>query len=178
MLNLLPHNEMNVVRREYLLRFSSVASVLAGVIIICATVAMFPSYTLVETKNSIVTAQLQSIRSSSVAKNKDDVEKMLADVKTKTTVSKTLSSYDPSYVVQRIIDTIPKAVIVNGLQYDRGDKGAHKVVVSGVASSRNGLISFVQGLSKAGFKVSDVPVSDLASDSNIPFSLSVIAEEK
>lgn len=64
-------------------------------------------------------------------------------------------------------------VIINSFKFERVvSDGSLKISVSGIAPKRENLISFSKYLESVGFSKVDVPISGLAKNENIPFSIS------
>ena len=85
--------------------------------------------------------------------------------------------------ITQISEARPKGLSITEVSYDSVAKTAGKLVkqilISGIAPTRGSLLTFEDQVKKINFVSSiSVPVSDLAKDKDLPFSMTIIMQDK
>lgn len=173
MINLIPPQAKKGVVREYWLRVVSVwfytwsAALLGGVLI------MVPAYVLI---NSQVSVYQESAKSASAkVANFGDVSKSLTASSLQ--ASKLLTGFRQSLISERIstLRSLEKpGVTISEFAITRTDEAYEPIQVSGTAENRQALAAFRDRLLALPDVASvDLPISNLAKDRDIQFSLTV-----
>ena len=79
-----------------------------------------------------------------------------------------------SLVLKTIDDLVANGIVIKNYALTRKDDGLGSVVVSGTAKERTDLTNFKNVIEKDSlFKLASIPLSDLAKDKDIPFTLTI-----
>ncbi|MFQ5661917.1 MAG: hypothetical protein ACE5F2_01550 [Candidatus Paceibacteria bacterium] len=176
MRNLLSQKDKKILHSEYKLRVLITVLMFLFFTILAGGVELVPSYFISESKER-ATKEHSDIIKESVAKREKDVSStVLFETKEKLT----LLSFDEKSVSLRalfesVLDNKPKSVRINGISYDKSRAGeVSKIFVTGEADAREPLLEFKKLLNKeAQFTEAFLPVSNLASDRDIKFSITI-----
>lgn len=178
MINLIPNQEKKKIARDFYIRLLAVSFAMLGAAVFIGCVAMLPAYFI-------------SIEYKNLADNKIAIQKntpnpitgegtvaKVRDVDSKLRFIESLQNRN-FLVSQDIVNEVLKyktsAIKINSMLYSDSNQEGKKIIVSGVASSREGLMSFhtaVKG-SKA-FKEVSLPISNFVKGSDITFTLTLI----
>ena len=171
MSNLLLENDKRAIRRDYLIRLFSTSLLLLSAAIFIGAMLLLPSFFLIESKKQALlqgtvpeeseTSEEENPRS--VIRNTDRKLGLLSDVVEREKVSVLLTS---------LIGEKPSGVTLTSISYTREGEGG-SFIVNGVAETRSTLINFSNAIERHGrFAEVNLPVSNLASNRDILFSLS------
>lgn len=180
MANVLPPHERKMLRRDYWLRFTTVfALVITGAMLI-GSISLIPAYLLARTEHSEV-LRYQEIQGETREAGKRDTAVQTARL-VGTQVRELLKTdgLRASQAVTHVLrdwEVHAEDIIISGLLYELAEEKKRvipKLRVSGEARDRGALNAFVQTL-RADSTFTDVsfPVSDLAGDGAVDFSLTV-----
>jgi hypothetical protein len=170
MYKLLPEQARAKVKNEYLLRR---AVVMVAAFILVEVVAMgglFPSYILSQARQKEVSDKNVVVKEEEKAD--EEVFTWLDDVNTQLkALSPKIDIDRPSENILAVIREKGTGVKLTGFTWIKSD-GQTRLVVSGLAQSRQALLSFEDRLKESGrFTEVTLPVSNLAKDSNINFEV-------
>jgi uncharacterized membrane protein len=176
MINVLPHNEKELIRREYWMRFFSVVFVLLSLASLCLCVLLLPSYFLSTTKESLAQESL-------LRWNREHGEQALFE--TSTIISETnqklvaLKDATPSIVSESAIAPLlalrTSGITFSHLIYNTQFDGVETLEVRGTAETREALRVFKQTLDESGrFASVEIPLSSFIERSNIPMNISIV----
>ena len=176
MLNLLPKDYKNKVRGEYVMRFYSVSCMLFSFLSIFFLVAMFPSYTLVNTKKNIAEQASKSIKGSVKAGDRDVVLPNIKDLETRLKVVAQVPGEKPTDYIDKALELKGDSVSISNITYTKTADSKKQVILQGEALSRTSLINFSKRVKASDWTITtDIPLSNLANDKNIPFSINLTA---
>jgi len=169
---LLPQEHRGNLLRQYRLRLAIIALFLFSGSIFIALILLVPSYFLVKVdKNGILQEKLVVEKSINEEGDKD-IEKALAELKSDILILNTVDQ-NPSSLISFILEKKSKGVHLNEFAYKYFPEES-TLSVSGRADSRKELIAFSKKLElNPQFKEVDLPISNLAKDSNIPFTINI-----
>ena len=174
MLNLLPKKYKEQVRAEYIRRFIITSAFVLSFVTVSFGVAIFPTYLDVKLKKEAVEADLANVKSSSLAKDKNAVTGTIKDLETKIKVISLVSGERATDFISKASDLKTKGISIQNISYVKKDDSLKEVVVSGVAQGRADAVAFSKKVKSSGWiVVSDIPLSNLASERNIPFSITL-----
>lgn len=173
MINLIPPEGKKVIIKEYLARVATVWSYICMFACVGGGVALIPTYVF-------FTHQLQTMESGPAEHTTEIVaeyQKTLETLKEATVVAsqlgRTTPSVEASAVVHHLEEALTDDIALGGLAVSLDDSKT-KIEARGVARTRDSLRRFVEALKKdAFFAEAKIPVSDLAKDTNLPFSVSL-----
>lgn len=170
MINLIPPQGHSALRHEYLLRVASMYCFILGGVFVASAALMIPTYVL-------TSAQLNAVRSDN-SENQETTQafsRASEEIKTASAMLSQLRISQTSVVYSTLIEEIvrnaPSGIAFTTFQ-GRPEEGA--ITIQGLASTRNALASFKNALEASPmFEKADIPISDLARDTNLPFVITV-----
>jgi hypothetical protein len=176
MLNLLPKDQKKEVRGEYLRRFYIVVLIVFSSIDIFLLVAIFPSYISVKTNENIAENIRTSIKNSPKNKDKEAITQSLKNLEAKLKVVATLPGEKPTDYIDKALELRGRGISIQNISYVKKDANKKEVSIEGSASSRADLIDFSKRIKASSWSNStDIPISNLASDRNIKFFVTLTA---
>ncbi len=179
MFNLLPENLRNKIKKEY--RFRLAIVVLSFVILsqISFLVFLFPSWLI-----SFYKEKDYLVKSDEISKTISalDVASTTSFIKV---LNQKLSNINEAMeypammpVFDSILSVKSSAIRLSGIYYTSTDSNSAVVTISGMSDKRDSLVSFTDSLRKIdSFASVDLPISNLAKDKNIDFTVSINIEK-
>lgn len=173
MINLLPAPAKKNLLIEYWIRVVSVWMVLWSVALIAATSVLLPTYVLIE-------AQVKSYADSAAAAsekvaNYESVSVALVEASQQ---AKMVIDEEKiplfSYYVNKFESLQQDGIVIKTINLTRADSGVAPILIGGEARDRQSLASFRDRLlADEAVDTVDLPISNLARDKNISFSITV-----
>lgn len=175
MANILPKNKKDAIRKEYRLRLATIGLLLIAASILIVTVSMLPSYILLTFRENTVQEQIniEKERQEEVDLSQSDIlQRAQAQIESATLTS---SDQELSSIVRVITESRSNAIAISHLSYGRKDTS---ISVSGMAATRDDLLSFRDALRQQPlFSAAELPVSSLAKNNRVPFSITLTLAE-
>lgn len=178
MINLIPPEGHRALKREYRLRVGATLALLfAGVALLLAA-ALIPTYILVG-------AQINAFAIE--GEEEGDKEDALTDITNELELTKELltqlkvpqTGVPTSFIIEEIQNKIPEGVTFDTYYTAPGPDGFERVHVQGTATTREALARFKQELeSSPMFETAEVPISDLARETNLTFTVTITLTQK
>jgi len=173
MINLIPPEGHKVVSREYWVGVLSVwAFLISGVCIVIA-VLLAPLYVLIHSQLVALSAEVRKEGEADISFK--EAEKTV--IETNKIVSQlhiTSSRTNPTEVLTAVTEAADQAIILNKFSVTETDDVISSVQVTGSATSREALTDFKSALERSAlFTSAEVPISDLARESDLPFDITV-----
>lgn len=177
-MNLLPQTEKDILRKGFKARSYIVLSNILSVSVFIGLVMLSPAYFFAD-------SHLESIALNASAKGEDQDA-----VKTALQIPDEINSklaFMESYVknpsmadyISSVTSYFTDKIHVNSISIGRKSKKGITIVVSGIASDREALVSFASDLKSSNkFGSVDVPVSSLTRDKDLPFSITIFIENE
>ncbi len=176
MINLIPPGGHAVMRREYLLRVSATVSFLFTGVFVFLTIALIPTYVLVE-------AQINTFALDERDNSKEDALKNAeAEVSRVKAILTQLKSTPDTITASDVIDEVRKSASPN-IFFKTFDVNAsagiiESIHVQGIAPTRETLAGLKRALEESKiFLRAEVPISDLARDADLPFAITITLEK-
>ncbi len=175
MFNVLPENIKQKIKSEYKLRRATVVFSLILALEISSLVLLFPSWLVSFYKEKDALAEQSAIISSSLAMSTQGVASKITETNTTLYTIDGLLSYPRLYpIVSTVISKKNSGIHLTQFSFTPTSATAASITLSGIASDRQTLVSFGKSLSDSGyFDTVDLPVSNLAADTNIDFSINL-----
>jgi hypothetical protein len=175
MTNILPQEYKKQIRREYRLRLLSTVFMLMFWMVVGATTLLIPSYLMSGSVESTFKGQLEGFPDLSA--DEDELRGDLANTRDEIVSIKHISEQSTiESTVRMLVSLTPSSVALTRIALNEG--GVGKGSVSGIATARGDLQFFVDRLrDEDDFENVELPVSDLAQGSNIPFSITFTLRE-
>lgn len=173
MVNILPHKTQNELRLMYYSRLFSALLLAASFVVVVGGGVLIPSYFLAQEEAAAskryaeaLTQTLSLSEGSSAGQTVTTLSEQLAlmrGYRVEPLLSRGLST---------VVSGIPDDVSIRKLSFKFTSASEGQVVITGNAETRASLVAFVDALKKEPlFKGVSVPVADLVSDTDLPFTL-------
>ncbi len=174
MFNLLPLTNKRALRSEYRLRRAAVALWFATAAFLFAALSLFPPLLLAGQKEASLREQITALARTTAGDETAHFAQSVEQIRLRLAA---LSPQSPAPSFVSLLGSVAQAraegVSLTRIAFDQTESGTVKVGVGGEAENRTALVAFQKALQ--GLKVFDtveLPVGDLAKDTQIPFSLS------
>ena len=174
MINLIPPNAQKQVKREYWVRVAGVWGILVATAFTIVALLYVPAYVLVKSKLSAYESiyQLANVRNESFVESEKEVTEAM-------TIARLLVGKNDSVsyteLIQIFNNLAGKNVSITNLHVAQTDGIFSSISISGVAQSRTSLVAFRDALEAHKlFESAELPLSNLAKEYDIPFSINVI----
>lgn len=170
-INLLPQKEQKRLRRVYLARLFTLLFVLASGVIVVGSGLLAPSYFL--SKNTVDSSEryVQALEETVGLKERAGVTEKVSKLAEQVRILNDLNTKPVSpRLLEDILEAKSSNIVITSIAFSGGAEPAFSL--SGVSETRAGLLQFVDAL-KENSRMSgiDIPVSQLALDENLPFSI-------
>lgn len=173
MFTLLTPEQKKKVLLEYRMRLVTIFLASFLVLVITGLALLVPTY--LEAKGKLSDANLRKQQLENLIKDKSDenLSKAIKDLK-QNLVAASLEDRSLLGVMKEIIDVKPATLSIISLNYAYSLEGNSTIEISGIAPTRKTLTDFVRLLEKnSKFKQVNLPISNLAKDSEIDFELNI-----
>lgn len=174
MANLLPKTAKDSARGEYRARVGIVALSLSLVVFLSGVFLLSPSYFFSRQNARNATAHIQYEQDLLLATKGGDTRRATIDDINKK-LSLLLRAFSSPLSAREVVDTViahkPSSVRVGGIFF-LSSPGASTLTLTGVASDRNSLSTFIKSLdSDPLFSSVEIPISNFVEDKDIDFSI-------
>ena len=174
MRNLLLEQDKKKIRREYFLRIAFVSLVFVFFSVIFGNVFLLPSYFLSNTKKRALEEQRTIIEQSIAVHEQDASIAVLVEADDKLSLLAPSKGSSLFALIEQVVHALPPGVSVEEFVYGTYAERDNELHLSGVADTREDLRAFQNALrGKPLFTSVVLPVSNLAADKNISFSLTL-----
>jgi hypothetical protein len=175
MFNVLPQILKEEVTQEYVLRRWIVIVFCTIVVHVVFLVCMVPLVISSTYKKNDIATAIATMKTSGASKDADTVAKTISQTNIRLAIIENKFVHKPLFsIIDDVLVHKPTTVSIQGIMVSSIGTSTATIVVEGVSESRNGLVSFVKDLQQSGvFSTVDLPVSNLAKDKNIDFSLTL-----
>lgn len=176
MLNLLPKEQKNVLRKEYTNRLVVVWLGAIIAVLVISLVLLAPSYFLTKVRANEATAELENAKQILAAKlPPSDVVSAVQSAVRSADALRPLTKPQSVFELIKIFEIKPAGVTLSSISFDEAtDLGPAKMIVQGRAADREKLTMFSRSLeSRVEFASVDVPVSNFVREKDIYFSMTI-----
>lgn len=179
MFNLLPENLKKAIVHEYKLRLVIVAMSFVVLVQVSFLVFLFPSWLSSYYKGEDFTIKSDEM---STSLSNHDVNSTTSYIKTLnstlTLINDTLEYPKIIPILESLLKERTSNIRLSGISYVVNSVTSGVLTLNGVGDSRETLVSFSKRLAQIeGFKKVDLPLSNLAKDKNIEFSININIEK-
>ncbi len=179
MFNLLPENIRRVITIEYRMRLFIIVIVFIIALEGSLLIFLFPSWLNSYYKEKDVAGRTEDLNDSLSTL---DINTTTSFIKS---VNNTLKILDdnleyPKFVpvLDNLLSKKSSSIRLSGINYNVDTRNAGKIVLTGVGASRESLVSFSDRLKGIDYlKKVDLPISNLAKDKDINFTISITLEK-
>lgn len=171
MINLIPPKAKKGIIFEYWIRVVSVWMILGSFVLLLGAAVLFPVYVLIGVQISD-----DAIAATEKVNNYENISSQLIRASEQARYIKEESNYDLFSEYLNLFEELKgTAVILNQIQVARKENEVAPVILNGIADDRQSLASFRDRLlSDKNITSVDLPISNLARDKDIPFSITVV----
>lgn len=180
-MNLLPVTEKDILKRGLRLRLFIVANTLFAISFLLSLVMFLPAFFLTSEHLSVAKLSISSPKTTDEDTNQD-ILKLPGEINSKLTFFQVnIGNNGATAILTKIVSKLSDKVKLNSILFtkNQGEKGKKgiSISVSGIALSRDALVSFGTALKESkSFTSVDVPVSSLTKDKDLPFTMSIFVE--
>ncbi len=183
MLDFLLKKEKQAIKKEYLFRFINILLLAMSAVLIFGFTIKSNTFFLLQKQNAEISEKINNFKNTENVVKYDELQRVNENIgrQLKNFDSRNLNYYT---LINFIEESAPDGVIVNTLSINKsvtttGEETKYDVKISGNAESRNKLVSFINRLKSENlFEDVNLPLSSLASDSDIKFTLDLIINNK
>ncbi len=174
MINLIPESAKRRIRREYLARVFSVWAFLLSLAFCASTALLVPSYVLYARQIHAVTTISESLKKKSESFKSINTTLKEANVFASQLSATSTNAVHAAEVLSHLEASRPLNVSLAGLSVVVDEKKGPTIVARGTAKTREDLRTFIEALKRdAFFDNAQVPVSDLAKDAELDFTVTL-----
>lgn len=184
MFNVLPDTSKIEIKKEYKLRFWIMALIVLIVVQFSSLFFIFPAIEASTYKRDDMRASIETLRKARAEKESETAFQIIPRANTALEILRTTVAYPRVLPAVRLVlskqtDTLRLVEFLYNSNSDSKDASQSTLIVKGVSANREALVSFVKNLKDSGFFTSvDLPVSNLAKEKNIDFSISASITRK
>ncbi|MBX9765328.1 PilN domain-containing protein [Patescibacteria group bacterium] len=173
MVNILPHKTQNELRFMYYARLFGTFFLVGAFVIGIGAGVLVPSYFLAQEEAEASKRYAEALKQTLSLSEGGAAGKSLPVLAEQVNVMKAYSEDAAlALALERIVGAIPDNVSIRKMSFRFPSASEKIVTLNGNAATRSALIAFVDALKKDPlFKGVVVPVSDLVSDDDLPFTL-------
>lgn len=172
MANLIPPEARQRIKRDYIFRLATVWSMMLGVVLVIIAVLLVPSYFL-------VSLQLSAYTNDNQAKIDDlnNFKEIETTVRTTNAISSLLNEPIQPIANTELLQTlwsVAENITLVSVKLQWNGMTVSDIALEGIASDRSSLLAFRDALeAEAYFTKAELPISNLAQDENIYFSITL-----
>jgi Tfp pilus assembly protein PilN len=177
MINLIPNQEKKKKVKDFYFRLTVVSLMVLGLTILVGSVSILPSYFFSVVKKNVDEVKLQTQAGQSITQIDQNTTAIINDLIYKLGIVE--NAEQTKYLIsQKVINEViaqkMSDIQITEISYDNTTPSGKKIIISGVAPSRDRLLQFSNALSNdAAFQKVDLPISNFVKGSNINFSLNL-----
>jgi Tfp pilus assembly protein PilN len=178
--NLLPQGQVKALKRDYFLRLATVSLLMCSGIVLVGAILLLPSYIYERETTDQETAELARLSTNLATSAEQQVQGEISTLDTKTQAITALSSSATASTALRAAPAPRPGISLNGFTFTPPAKGTPGIMeISGVSDTREDLRSYDTALAALPFVTNaDLPISDYAQASNIPFTITLTGSLK
>ena len=182
MSNLLPPQEIKRIKLLYRKRFVVVTMRAGMILVVIAGLGLVPSYIYSQKEQNQLLAQKAIFDSKQTGELKQTLISSISYINTRLNSFNQASFASPiiaSFITPILQARVPSVYLSDFNYSATPDANTAKVVISGVSTSRESILTFADNLRNTPGVVSvDVPITNFIKESNIPFSITITVSLK
>ncbi len=180
MFNLLPEKVRSKIKKEYLFRRGIVVMIFVISLQVLFLVMILPTWFVTIYKERVVRDEADKMNKYLSTLNMGPVNEKIKAINQKMSILNNALEYQsvtPFFDI--VLSRKTESIFINRLAYTFTSPTSATIVVDGVSANRESLVGFVKSLERTGkFIAVDLPISNLAKDKNISFSLKITVDTK
>lgn len=171
MFNLLSEKRKKAVLSEYNKRRLIVGMFMLSIVVIISLILLSPSFVLSENKMSYANQSKEKALADVGKRSSPELTKYAEEIDQRIKALAPDSQFIFSQLIESVIINKKLPIHISGIVVEKGKPT--KVIIVGMADSRDALVSFKTSLESLGtLENIELPVSNLASDKDISFTIS------
>lgn len=180
MINLISQKQKRIIFREYLIRLISVSLFVLSLLAFLTLAYILPYYFTTIKNDLVISEQLKSAIKIENKENQGDNISLIVNqtndqIRSINSLALTENAF--THLISKITKNKNKEIKLNHFAFQTIDLNSGKLIINGVAKSRQSLVSFVDSLkNEPGIISVESPVSDFAKESNITFTVNIKAQ--
>lgn len=177
MINLIPPKGHTTLKHEYFLRVGATYCFLLSGVFIALSILLTPTYVLVSSQLKLLTTEVDEDSDTKAQfmeaeRAVEEANQMIVQLRTPAP-KETISD-----LIREVNRVAGPDITFRTFQVERTEGVVKSLVVQGVAPSRSSLATLESSLESSPlFESAEVPISDLARDSNLPFVITITVRE-
>lgn len=182
-INILPAHEKKIIHKEYWIRLFTILLNLLVVASIVASLLLFPSYFLAQSKESLVENKLDAFNKENPDLSNSNIDNITNDINSKLEMlNNAATPYEVSdNVLSNIINSRTDGITFSQIIFDKKtikvsdlDQEVSVLEINGIATNRDTLRNFKTALdSNTSFSKVDLPISDFLEKTDLNFTITI-----
>jgi hypothetical protein len=174
MFTLLSEQHKKKLFKEYRIRLLITFLIFASVFFVIGIALLFPSFISITTLKSSYENESELLLKEIELKNQSGLASTLNQIQFDLTLAKP-DETDVYRSINEILNEVSSEISINTIRYTRGVGAPSSLNLQGIAKDRSGLLSFTNKLKKILiFSSVDLPVSNLAKQTDVPFNITLL----
>ncbi len=180
MVNLLPSQSQARLSRTYYVRLATTLLSALVVVLFLGALLLTPSYLLARDEAESAKRYLSALDESAGLRERSGALSVVAELKEVLELSKLFAEPPVTAdTLSAITSHVVAGVRIQKIVFGKTEEGKTSISVAGIADTRAGLLSFAEALkADATFEGVTLPVSQLAQDTDIEFTLHFLVKNK
>lgn len=180
MFNLLPDSLKSEIIKEYKLRLFIISLIFVVFIELSFIVFLSPSFVISYYREKDVELRVEALEKSSVTANANSIKPIIKSLNSDlNTIDKTLQYAETIPIIDAVISEKNNFIQITDISYISLSTSTATIVIQGVSLTRDSLVNFKKSLEDSkNFRNIDLPISNLAKDRDIKFSMTMISNVK
>ena len=180
MVNLLPVQNQTRLSRTYYIRLATTFLSVAAVVLFVGGLLLAPSYLLARDEAESAKRYLSALDESAGLRERSGALSVVAELKEGIDLSKLFAEpATTADALSAITAHVSGGLHIGKIVFGKTEEGQVSISVTGVADTRTNLLSFAESLkADAFFEGVTLPVSQLAQDADIEFTLRFVVKKK
>lgn len=180
MFNLLPTNLKLDIKKEYNLRRLIMFFTFVVAVQVSFLVFMFPTWLVSMYKEQIVKIEYEKMNQLLSDSNINPTTETIESINKKLNlINNSLAYVELRPMIDTVISQRNRTIFIDQFSFSSKNKDSAVLAIGGIANTRDALVSFVDRLEASGlFKKVDLPISNLAKDKDIDFTVELTVDKK
>ncbi len=173
--NLLPPERIKRWKNEYFVRLATTAFLALTGVVVAGVALLVPSYLSLHLETKAQQARIQELDATLATSNGKETTARLAALNSSTTyLARLATTTTATNAVRGVLSAPRTGIILTDFTYTPAPPTGGKMVLTGVAATREHLRAYKMALSALPFvSAVELPISVYAKESNIPFTINL-----
>lgn len=176
MLNLLPEQDKAIIRKEYKLRLLIVLFGALAILLLASAIFLSPVYVALTSRNAMLQNDYVSVSMAALQTDAGVQETIDRGVRLVQALSAPADAIDPVDLIAKVIEAKSGSVKLTSIVFSTRNGGAMQL--QGTSLSREALRDYTKSLQLIpAVKEINLPISNFARESNIPFTMDLTLKQ-